>query len=279
MATITTTTPPENLTGWTVTVPAVWSSDASYGDFSIIGVLDGFFEFTNLALGYSYRLGNLYGVGGTCVAYSDPIVDNHSVIDGTTSFTFTVTGGNDVTTSSLIQWLVDNNATFSKEEEGPQVDKTNNLPAFLKDLYEGIITKKPDASKNPQNFRSEIEAIQTGETIEEWDGTGVVIEAIEEESTDATVTITNTSGSYDVNVGTSYSVTATNDIGTIGFNETKVFTIPKGTTIYIGSISGIIPGWSTSSISGDIEDVTPGFTGGFVINGDGTITGYGYDAD
>lgn len=41
-------------------------------------------------------------------------------------------------------------------------NKTNNLKAYLRDLYEGIVSKKPDASRNPQDFRSEIEAIRTG---------------------------------------------------------------------------------------------------------------------
>ena len=37
--------------------------------------------------------------------------------------------------------------------------KTNNLKDYLTDLYEGIASKKPNASRNPQNFRSEIESI------------------------------------------------------------------------------------------------------------------------
>lgn len=41
-------------------------------------------------------------------------------------------------------------------------NKTNNLKAYLRDLYEGIVSKKPDASRNPQKFRDEIEAIRTG---------------------------------------------------------------------------------------------------------------------
>ena len=41
-------------------------------------------------------------------------------------------------------------------------DKTNNLKAYLTDLYEGIVSKKPDASRNPQDFRREIESIETG---------------------------------------------------------------------------------------------------------------------
>ena len=42
------------------------------------------------------------------------------------------------------------------------MSKENNLKDFLADLYQGIVSKKADASKNPQDFRSEIEAIETG---------------------------------------------------------------------------------------------------------------------
>lgn len=35
--------------------------------------------------------------------------------------------------------------------------KTNNLQDYLKDLYAGISSRKADASKNPQDFRQEIE--------------------------------------------------------------------------------------------------------------------------
>lgn len=40
--------------------------------------------------------------------------------------------------------------------------KNNNLKDFLIDLYEGIASKKPNASRNPQDFRSEIESIGEG---------------------------------------------------------------------------------------------------------------------
>lgn len=43
--------------------------------------------------------------------------------------------------------------------------KNNNLKDYLTDLYEGIVSKKADASRNPQNFRAEIEAIQTNKPI------------------------------------------------------------------------------------------------------------------
>ena len=49
------------------------------------------------------------------------------------------------------------------------MDKTNNLKEYLIDLYNGIASKKPDASRNPQDFRSEIESIVTGgEELPEW---------------------------------------------------------------------------------------------------------------
>lgn len=51
------------------------------------------------------------------------------------------------------------------------MSKQNNLKDFLADLYQGIVSKKPDASKNPQNFRSEVESI---ETAPEWDGSFTV---------------------------------------------------------------------------------------------------------
>lgn len=48
------------------------------------------------------------------------------------------------------------------------MSKENNLKDYLTDLYDGISSKKPGASRNPQNFRAEIEAIKTGGIP--WDG-------------------------------------------------------------------------------------------------------------
>lgn len=50
------------------------------------------------------------------------------------------------------------------------MSKRDNLKDYLIDLYEGIASKKADASRNPQDFRNEIEAIETGEILPEWDG-------------------------------------------------------------------------------------------------------------
>lgn len=54
--------------------------------------------------------------------------------------------------------------------------KTNNLNDYLADLYLGIRSKNQKASKNPQNFRREIEAISTADSIPEWDPTNFTVE-------------------------------------------------------------------------------------------------------
>lgn len=51
--------------------------------------------------------------------------------------------------------------------------KQTNLRDFLFDLYQGIASKKPDASRNPQDFRAEIESIKAG--VETWDRSFTVI--------------------------------------------------------------------------------------------------------
>jgi hypothetical protein len=52
------------------------------------------------------------------------------------------------------------------------MSKKDNLHDFLEDLHEGILTKKPGASRNPQDFRSEIESIVSGggASLAEFDG-------------------------------------------------------------------------------------------------------------
>ena len=45
------------------------------------------------------------------------------------------------------------------------MSKQNNLKDYLTDLYAGIATKKPGASRNPQNFRAEIESIESASKL------------------------------------------------------------------------------------------------------------------
>lgn len=42
------------------------------------------------------------------------------------------------------------------------MSKRDNLSDYFTDLYQGIKSKKPDASKNPQDFRREIESVEGG---------------------------------------------------------------------------------------------------------------------
>jgi hypothetical protein len=47
------------------------------------------------------------------------------------------------------------------------MSKQNNLKDYLTDLYEGISKKRPNASRNPQNFRAEIESIESSKKLQE----------------------------------------------------------------------------------------------------------------
>lgn len=47
------------------------------------------------------------------------------------------------------------------------MSKEDNIRDFLADLYQGIATKKPNASKNPQNFRAEVESIAGAAKLQE----------------------------------------------------------------------------------------------------------------
>ena len=46
------------------------------------------------------------------------------------------------------------------------MSKADNLRDYLSDLYEGIVSKKSGASRQPQNFRSEIESLRLWEECE-----------------------------------------------------------------------------------------------------------------
>ena len=163
-----------NLTGYTVTVPSGWRTAEGFGKFHLLGRLivnthDREFNTTispNLYIGYmlsnqASKYITYYSTTQSTSGYSFYLSD--------LPFVLIITGGTDATNPNLIQWLYDNNATCEKTggEEEPslpdtEINKTNNLPAFLKDLYQGIASKKPNASRNPQDFRAEIEAIETG---------------------------------------------------------------------------------------------------------------------
>lgn len=128
-----------------------------------------------------------------------------------------------------------------------------------------------DEVENATSYEVRADGVSIG-TVE--NGTG---------STDATVTITNTSTRYIANVGTSYNGggMANPDIGTVGKNSTETFTIPKGTTIYISANTNMgYDSFVSTSITGNItEESSGGSLAKMIINGDGTITGYANNAD
>ena len=118
-----TTTPPTNLTGYTVTVPAGWAATAGYGQFDVNFTISGVedaedWEFNHLGIGFSYREYDDYLNEADCVIFYNNLGQIRSTFNG---FPFSVSflGGTDASNSSLIQCFVDNNATFTKTATTP----------------------------------------------------------------------------------------------------------------------------------------------------------------
>jgi hypothetical protein len=120
-----------DLTGYTVTVPAGWSAP--------VGSVQCYIDFTYNGFNY-----NFFGCGlelspapdGVEIVPSSnsivfcnqqPVNVGYIVFDNgvaltTGEFTISITGGNDVSNPSLIQWFVDNNATFTPPSEPEEPD-------------------------------------------------------------------------------------------------------------------------------------------------------------
>lgn len=113
--------PPDDLTGYTITVPANWTATAGYGKFALDGLYDGNTLY-NINIGYNpFAEQNDEGTANSIF-----INDGFGVIlSPSNSFSFSVSGGTSASNSSLIQWLVDNDATFTKEDE----EETVTIPA------------------------------------------------------------------------------------------------------------------------------------------------------
>lgn len=111
---------PTDLTGYTVTVPAGWTASAGLEEAISISVNVGTTNYVNFSIGYQGFFepdyGNFYRSSSSnfiCIDNSFPPYVNYT---STESFTFQVVSG-DITNQSLIQWLVDNNATFELIQE------------------------------------------------------------------------------------------------------------------------------------------------------------------
>ena len=114
--------PPDDLTGYTVTVPAGWSCVASFGNFDIQadlfinGSSVGFIEAVDIGFTLDWEEGEM--IPSSNVIYFRYIA---AQVDSSDSFVLSNISYLDASNSTFIQWLVDNNATFTKEggEEEP----------------------------------------------------------------------------------------------------------------------------------------------------------------
>lgn len=116
--TVSTTVAPNDLTGYTVTVPSGWTATAGYGWYNVD--YDEYkydSSFSALYIGYGYEpLGRgfpLMEEMPNSVAFGSSTLMS---VTNDEEITITITGGDDATNAELIQWLTNNNATFSKSE-------------------------------------------------------------------------------------------------------------------------------------------------------------------
>lgn len=139
---------PTDLNGVTVSVPSGWSASSNYGDFSLAGYFPTFedYGFSNFCIGF---VGDPEGFGKS--ASSNHITASAGGNDYTLwNFTpaddivFTVTGG-DVSNSSLIQWLVDNDATFD-DGSTPEPETSSIASGIYHFKSFGNLPDIPDAS-------------------------------------------------------------------------------------------------------------------------------------
>lgn len=161
-------TVPSDLTGYTVIVPAEWTTSAGYGNFSLdftasYGTDSGICQ--TLYIGYRFdpdedfvsvsnRVFAWY-VGGSSAGGSF----NPSSSEG---FTLEITGGFDASNPSLIQWFAVNNATFVNNNAPEEPEPTTlTVPAgiyYLQNIYNDlrgtIEFDKPFTTSNGEEFVS-----------------------------------------------------------------------------------------------------------------------------
>lgn len=106
---------PTDLTGYTVTVPVGWIAEAGYGMFDVCDDVD----FPILAIGYTKDRWSLTEAENSITrCYSEESIgaEIEDATDNTQAITF-IAGADkqDVTSQQLIQWLVSNKATFTKD--------------------------------------------------------------------------------------------------------------------------------------------------------------------
>ena len=109
---------PSDLTGYTVTVPSGWTATAGYGRFFVDYENNGN-SYYELCIGYVFDA-EIFGISSS--ANSIAFAETGYAYTSTEEITITITGCDDATNADLIQWFVDNNATFSKKVVGVLTD-------------------------------------------------------------------------------------------------------------------------------------------------------------
>ncbi len=106
-----------NLTNTTWNIPAGWTCSASYGTFNIEGNINDRYFQGGVGFGKGNWNEDEFPNASNSIAYwsSDGAVAYYT---SNTPLTFTITGGADVTNSSLISWL---------EANGTLVTNTNSI--------------------------------------------------------------------------------------------------------------------------------------------------------
>lgn len=130
-----------NLTNTTWNIPAGWTASAGYGQFNI----NLYFEEDYNYNFFSVYIG--YGLSGVPGDFTYPSTSNSIVFNGsswptytsTSSFTITITGGEDATNTKLISWL---------ETNGTQVIDMTPKEQFINQLNElsDVINEKAKTS-------------------------------------------------------------------------------------------------------------------------------------
>lgn len=104
---------PTDLTGYTISVPIGWSV-GDLGTYTLYGILS-YYSTGAVPIHNTYAFDMLSG-RSTGIRFSDTAeATNKTLSSG--AFDLEITGGSDTISSSLIQWFVDNDATFTKVEQ------------------------------------------------------------------------------------------------------------------------------------------------------------------
>lgn len=126
---------PTDLTGYTVTVPAGWSASQGYGEFSLLGtyVLPSSGNVINFSDSYANFKVGFYNDRTTTNAITcvSSVSGSNNYFSASSNIIINITGGASVTNSKLIQWFVNNNATFEKETSSTTLRLTLNDDTYF----------------------------------------------------------------------------------------------------------------------------------------------------